>query len=78
MIKTIANEEKSKSPHENILSVGVRQNILGVSWDVITDEFYFNVNVSDVQCTNRKKLFVTNFLLKFIFFVKIVSVSKQF
>ena len=62
MMETIPDEEKYKSVHENMPSVGVRQNVLGVSWDVVTDEFYFNVDVSDVRCTKRKMLSVTNSL----------------
>ena len=50
-------------------SVGVRQNVLGVSWDVITDEFYFNVDVSDARCTKRKMLSVTNSLYDPLWFV---------
>ena len=62
VMETIPDEEKSKSAQENMPSVGIRQNVLGVSWDVITDEFYFKVDVSDVRCTKRKMLSVTNFL----------------
>ena len=60
--KTIPDEEKSKSVQGNMPSVGVRQNVLGVSWDMITDEFYFNVDVSDARCTKRKMLSVINSL----------------
>ena len=55
VMETVPDEEKSKSAHENMPSVGIRQNVLGVSWDVITDEFYFNVDVLDVQCTGCVK-----------------------
>ena len=54
VMETIPDEEQSKSAQENMPSVGVRQNVF--SWDVITDEFYFNGDVSDVRCTKRKML----------------------
>ena len=40
VMEIIPNEEKLKSTQENMPSVGVRQNVLGVGWDVVTDEFY--------------------------------------
>ena len=60
VMKTIPDEEKSKFVQENMQSVDFRKNVPGISWDVITYEFDFNVDVSDVRCTKRKMLSVTN------------------
>ena len=78
VMKTIPVEEKSKSAQGNMPSVGVRQNVLGVSWDVITDEFYFNVDVSDARCTKRKMLSVTNSLYDPLGFVTPVVLKARF
>ena len=68
-MEIIPHEEKSKPAQENMPSVGLRQNVLSISWDLITDEFYFNVDDSDAQCTKRKMLSVTNSLYDSLGFV---------
>ena len=78
-MQAIPDEEKSKSVRNAIPpSVSLLcQRILGVSWDVKTDEFYVSVELPKLPCTKRGISCVTNSLYDPLGFVTAVVLNAR-
>ena len=61
-METVPDEEKSKSINKSMPSSSTQQRVLGISWDVAEDEFFFKISVPDSPPTKRGTLAVTNSL----------------
>ena len=79
VMQAIPDEEKSKSVRNAIPpSVPLScHRILGVSWDVKTDEFYVSVELPKLPCTKRGILSVTNSLYDPLGFVTPVVLNAR-
>ena len=64
VIKSIPEEEKSKIVKSALPSTALQQRVPGVSWNVMTDEFFFTTELPNylVTVTKRKILSVINSL----------------
>ena len=61
-MKSIPEPEKSKAVKNSTLSTSTNERVLGVSWSVEKDEFFFEVKLPNVSATKRGILSVTNSL----------------
>ena len=62
-------EEKSKAAESEMPSMTPQSRVLGKSWDVTTDEFFFTTNFPDYPVAKRGILVITNSLYDHLGFV---------
>ena len=68
-MRTIPDEDKSKSIKNMMPSSSLRERVLGVHWHVLTEDFFCKIVVPDSPATEREMLSVTHSLYDPIGFV---------
>ena len=69
VIQTVPEEESLKSLQNSMPSNGPRERVLGINWEVSSDQFFFKMYLPDALTTKRGILVVTNSLYDSLGFV---------
>ena len=77
IMSSIPNSEKLQNLQNAMPGESLGMRVLGISWNVSTDEFRFSVDLPEHQVTKRQMLFITNSLYDPLGFVAPVVVEAR-